>query len=122
MLQLARAIVGVVSDLLSLLALFVRSSGAIRAENLVLRRQLARYLERGIKPRRVDYATRVSLALFSRLFDWRDAVVIDSQRYAQSVAGCRRRPCATSTSAFDPFQSFAFPKTGRSSRGCSLVA
>ncbi len=76
MLQLARAIVGVVSDLLSLLALFVRSSGAIRAENLVLRRQLARYLERGIKPRRVDYATRVSLALFSRLFDWRDAVVI----------------------------------------------
>jgi hypothetical protein len=63
MLQLARAIVGVVSDLLSLLALFMRSSGAIRAENLVLRRQLARYLERGIKPRRVDYATRVSRAL-----------------------------------------------------------
>jgi putative transposase len=76
MLQLARAIVGVVSDLLSLLVLFMRSSGAIRAENLVLRRQLARYLERGIKPRRVDYTTRVSLALFSRLFDWRDAVVI----------------------------------------------
>jgi hypothetical protein len=50
MLQLARAIVGVVSDLLSLLALFMRSSGAIRAETLVLRRQLARYLERGIKP------------------------------------------------------------------------
>jgi hypothetical protein len=66
MLQLARAIVGIVSDLLSLLALFVRSSGALRAENLLLRRQLARYLERGIKPRRVDYATRVSLALFSR--------------------------------------------------------
>ena len=41
----------------------MRSSGAIRAENLVLRRQLARYLERGIKPRRVDYATRVSRAL-----------------------------------------------------------
>ncbi|MEJ7667133.1 MAG: integrase core domain-containing protein [Casimicrobiaceae bacterium] len=76
MLRLAGAIVGIISDLLRLLALFVRSSGAIRAENLVLRRQLARYLERGIKPRRVDYATRVSLALFSRLFDWRHAVVI----------------------------------------------
>ena len=76
MLRLTRAILGIGSDLLRLLALFVRSSGAIRAENLVLRRQLARYLERGIKPRRVDYATRVSLAMFSRLFDWRDAVVI----------------------------------------------
>ena len=76
MLQLARAIVGIVSDVLSLLALSVRSAGAIRAENLVLRIQLARYVERGIKPRRVDHATRVSLALFSRLFDWRDAVVI----------------------------------------------
>jgi hypothetical protein len=63
MLQLARAIVGVVSDILSLGVLFLRSSGAIRAENLVLRRQLGRYIERDIKPRRVDHATRVSLAL-----------------------------------------------------------
>ena len=75
MLQLARAIVGVGSDVLRLVVSFLRSSSAIRAENLVLRRQLARYIERGIKPRRVDHATRVSLALFSRLFDWRIAVV-----------------------------------------------
>ena len=47
----------------------------VRVKNLVLRRQLASYIERGIKPRRVDHATRVSLALFTRLFDWRDAVV-----------------------------------------------
>jgi transposase InsO family protein len=76
MLQLARAIVGVASEVLRLVVSFLRSSGAIRAENLVLRKQLASYIERGIKPRRVDHATRVSLALFSRLFDWRDAVVI----------------------------------------------
>jgi hypothetical protein len=76
MLQLARAIVGVASEVLRLVVLFLRSSRAIRAENLVLRKQLASYVERGIKPRRVDHATRVSLALFSRLFDWRDAVVI----------------------------------------------
>ena len=76
MLQLARAIVGVASDVLRLVVSFLRSSSAIRAENLVLRRQLAQYIERGIKPRRVDHATRVSLALFTRLFDWRDAVVI----------------------------------------------
>ena len=75
MLQLARAIVGVTSDVLRLIISFLRSSRAIRAENLVLRKQLASYIERGIKPRRVDRATRVSLALFTRLFDWRDAVV-----------------------------------------------
>ena len=75
MLQLARAIVGVVSDILRLGVLFLRPSSAIRAENLVLRRQLARYIERDIKPRR-DCATRASLALLCRLVDWRDAVVI----------------------------------------------
>src|SRR5438067_3656736 len=76
MLQLARAIVGVGSEVLRLVVSFLRSSRAIRAENLVLRKQLASYIERGVKPRRVNHATRVSLALFSRLFDWRDAVVI----------------------------------------------
>jgi putative transposase len=75
MVQLARALVGVASDVLRLTVSFLRSSSAIRAENLVLRRQLARYIERGIKPRRVDHATRVSLALFTRMFDWRTALV-----------------------------------------------
>src|ERR1700720_636728 len=75
MLQLARAIVGVAPEVLRLVVSLLRSSRAIRAENLVLRKQLAWGIERGIKPRRVDHATRVSLALFTRLFDWRDAVV-----------------------------------------------
>src|ERR1700680_1803837 len=75
MLQLARAIVWVASDVLRLVVSFLRSSSVICAENLVLRRQLARYIERGIRPRRVDHATRVSRALFSRFFDWRNAVV-----------------------------------------------
>ena len=76
MLALAGTIVGVFADILRLGALFFRTAGAIRAENLVLRRQLARYLERGIKPRRVNHATRVCLSVFSRLFNWRDAIVI----------------------------------------------
>jgi putative transposase len=76
MLQLARAIVGVAFDVLRLVVSFLRPSSAIRAENLVLRKQLARYVERGIKLRRVDHATRISLALFTQLFDWRDVVVI----------------------------------------------
>jgi hypothetical protein len=75
MVQLVRAIVGIASDVLRLGVLFLRSSSAIRAENLVLRKQLVSYIERGIKPRRVDHATRISPALFTRLFDWRDAVV-----------------------------------------------
>jgi putative transposase len=76
MLALAGTIVGLLADVLKLGALFFRASGAIRAENLVLRRQLARYLERGIKPRRMNHATRVCLSVFSRLFNWRDAIVI----------------------------------------------
>jgi putative transposase len=56
--------------------LFLRPSAAIRAENLVLRRQLARYIERNIKPRRVDHRTRVSLTVLSRLFNWRDSIVM----------------------------------------------
>ena len=75
MVRLARAILGIVSEILSLGVLFLRSSSAVRAENLVLRRQLVGYVERGIKPRRIDYVTRVSLAVLTRLFDWRDAVV-----------------------------------------------
>ena len=87
MLQVARAIIGVVSDVLRLGVSFLRSSSAIRADDLVLRKQLASYIERGIKPRRVDHATRVSLALFTRLFDWRDAVV--SVRPSTIVRGHR---------------------------------
>jgi putative transposase len=42
---------------------------SIQAENLFLRRQLALYIERGVKPRRIDPATRIFLTLLSRLFD-----------------------------------------------------
>jgi transposase InsO family protein len=41
-----------------------------------LRRQLALYIERGVKPRRIDSATRIALVLLSRLFDWRGALVV----------------------------------------------
>lgn len=76
MLHLARAIVEVLSDLVKLALLFLRSASAIRAENLVLRKQLAAYIERGIPPRRLDHAGRVSLSVLARLFSWRDALVI----------------------------------------------
>jgi hypothetical protein len=43
MLQLAGTIAGIVSDVLRLGILFLRSSSTIRAENLVLRKQPGQY-------------------------------------------------------------------------------
>lgn len=54
----------------------LRSTRSVEAENLFLRRQLGLFKERGMKPRRVDTATRISMAVLSRLFDWRDALVV----------------------------------------------
>ena len=42
----------------------------LAAENVFLRRQLALYQERCVKPRRSDPATRVILVLLSRLLEW----------------------------------------------------
>ncbi len=69
-------IVRLLADLVGLIALSLRPRKSIEAENLFLRRELALFKERGITPRRVDAATRLSLALLSRLFDWRDALVV----------------------------------------------
>ena len=63
-------------DLMRFAGLLFVSHGTLLAENLFLRRQLALYKERCIKPRRVDAATRMSLAVLSRLFDWRNALVV----------------------------------------------
>jgi hypothetical protein len=73
---LARIVLRLLADLAGLVALSLRRRRSVEAENLVLRRQLALYHERGVKPRRIDATTRVSMALLSRLFDWRDALVV----------------------------------------------
>ena len=64
------------SDLLPWVALAFRSRQSLQAEVLFVRRQLALYVERGSKARRIDAATRVSLAVLSRLFEWRSALVV----------------------------------------------
>ena len=73
---LARIVVRLLEDVLRWLVLLARSTESVRAENLVLRRQLAMFLERGVRPHRPDAATRVSLAVLARLFDWRRALVV----------------------------------------------
>jgi transposase InsO family protein len=58
------------------LCLCLRPSPALAAENLFLRKQLALYQERHTTPRRATNAIRISLVWLSRLFDWRQALVI----------------------------------------------
>jgi putative transposase len=41
----------------------------LAGENMFLRKQLALYLEREVKPRRADDATRIALLVLSRLVD-----------------------------------------------------
>jgi hypothetical protein len=62
--------------MIELIVLGFRRRRATAAEILVLRRQIALDKERGVKPRRIDAVTRISLAVFSRLFNWRDALVV----------------------------------------------
>ena len=60
-----------VGDVLRLLSSAVRSHTHLAAENLFLRKQLALYVERQVKPRRADDATRITLVALSRLIEWR---------------------------------------------------
>jgi hypothetical protein len=53
-------ILRLVDDVLQLVAGAVRSRAQLSAENLFLRKQLAMYLERQVKPRRADDATRIT--------------------------------------------------------------
>src|SRR6266851_7693060 len=73
---LARMVLRLLVDLIGLLALAGRPRRSIEAENLILWRQLALFKERGVRPRRIDAATRLSLAWLSRLCDWRSCVIV----------------------------------------------
>ncbi len=63
-------------DALTYAWLLLRPRSTVAAENMLLRRQLALYQERNMKPRRTDPATRLTLARLSKRFDWRPALVI----------------------------------------------
>jgi len=62
-------------DLVHLLVLVSRSRRALAAENLFLRKQLALFQERKVKPHRADDSTRLIMVILGRLFAWRDALV-----------------------------------------------
>jgi len=75
-LRLISALGLLLQDAVRFLLLGARTSAALKAENLFLRKQLALYLERKAKPRRADDATRLTMALLSGLFAWKQALVI----------------------------------------------
>lgn len=72
----ASGLFGLVGHVVRFMLLGIRSSTALKAENLFLRKQLALYVERKTKPRRASDVTRLTLAFLSRLFAWRTALTI----------------------------------------------
>jgi hypothetical protein len=74
-----------VCDLLRLASSAVRSRSELAAENLLLRKQLALYVERQVRPRRADDATRIALVVLSSLIDWRRLLSCDA-RHAHPIA------------------------------------
>ena len=79
-------------DALRLVRVSLRSRCALAAENLFLRKQLALYVERNLKPRRAKVPTRLTLVLLSRLFAWGEALTIVKPdtliRWHQQAFGC----------------------------------
>jgi putative transposase len=75
LLRLVSILLDLAQDALQFLLLGTRSSAALKAENIFLRKQLALYLERKAKSRRATDATRLSMVLLSRLFAWQNALI-----------------------------------------------
>jgi putative transposase len=75
-LHFIRTTFGVFLDVLTFVRLCFRPTAMVAAENLFLRKQLALYIERKVRPQRANDAIRFTLARLSRFFDWRDALTI----------------------------------------------
>ena len=73
--ELAKLAWTLLTDGIRFMALLARSRTALAAENLFLRKQLALYEERNIRPRRFDNVTRFMLVLLSHGFAWKDDLV-----------------------------------------------
>ena len=65
----------VAAGLVRLVAFAAGPRAALVAENLFLRKQLALFQERKVRPRRADDSTRWIMATLGPWFAWRDALV-----------------------------------------------
>ena len=75
-LALADMLLTLLVDVIRFLRLCLRPAPGLAAENLFLRKQLALYQERHVKPRRATDATRLALVRLARWFDWRQALAV----------------------------------------------
>jgi putative transposase len=62
-------------DFIRFLGSLLQSRAALAAENLFLRKQLTLFQERQVRPRRATDATRLTMVLAARLFDWKEALI-----------------------------------------------
>jgi len=69
-------LLSLIADAVRYLGLSLRPSPALAAENLFLRKQLALYQERQVKPRRATNAVRVAMIWLAGWFNWRSALSI----------------------------------------------
>jgi putative transposase len=74
--QLVCTLLALLGNTARFLLLCLRPPAALAAENLFLRKQLALYQERHVKPQRATDATRLSLVWLARWFDWRQALAV----------------------------------------------
>jgi putative transposase len=75
----------VARDLVHLLVLVSRSRRALAAENLFLRKQLALFQERKLKPHRADDSTGLLMVILGCMFSWRDCA------YRKPGSRCKKR-------------------------------
>jgi putative transposase len=76
LIQLVCMLLLLLGDGVRSVCLCLRPSTRLAAENLFLRKQLALYQERHVKPRRATNATRLTLTWLGRWFDWRQALAV----------------------------------------------
>ena len=74
--ELLRGVFGVILDALTFFFLILRSSSALAAENLFLRKQLGLYVERKKRPRRATDSMRFTLAQLARFFEWHSVLTV----------------------------------------------
>jgi hypothetical protein len=86
---LAATVPGLTIDILRFLKAALRSRSSLVAENLFLRKQLAFYEEREVKPRRLTDAARIALVFWSCWLDWKQALTIVQPETTDSVAPSR---------------------------------
>ncbi len=120
-------IINIAAEGLQFLRLGMSSRARLSAEILFLRKQLAFFQEHQIMPQKLNGAARFSLLLWSRLFNWREALVIVKPetligwqrkgfKLAMEVTGRKTTP-TRENSQVDCSDDRAEPDLGRRARG-----